>query len=131
MGKSRNNQKNKRVSRKRKSRKRKSHKHRAGITQEEHLRELINLKARANNLPTWDYNNEYDPPDFLRYAEIQNSPGNRAKENIWYCLNNCRQYPSSPGCEANCIQDEIDKVHTPRTKAESLVRKNIYKLKKK
>ena len=111
-------------------------KRQGGVTNEEHLGELMRLQARAHYLPSWDYNNEYDMPDFLRYAEIQNSPGNRVKERLLDCLNNCKRNPGSPGCEAKCIHDEIESIEQRiqyednYSRAKQLMKKNIYKLKK-
>ena len=73
----------------------------------------------------------------MRDADIQNNPDNWAKDNLWCCLNTCRKKPGTPGCEAKCIQNEIDKterqIYSAKHyhKAKRLMKKNIYKLKKK
>lgn len=96
-------------SKKCKRKRRRSRKNKAGVLTFTHLKELKKLKSKANNLPSWNYDSPSDIPDFLRDADIQNNPDNWAKDNLWRCLNTCRKKPGSPGCEAKCIQNEIDK----------------------
>ena len=120
-----------------KKNKHQSRKNKAGVLTFTHLKELKKLKSKAHDLPTWNYDSPSDIPDFLRDADIQNNPDNWAKDNLWRCLNTCRKKPGTPGCDAKCIQNEIDKTerqiysakHYP--KAKRLMKKNIYKLKKK
>ena len=124
-------------SKKYKRKRRRSRKNKAGVLTFTHLKELKKLKSKANNLPSWNYDSPSDIPDFLRDADIQNNPDNWAKDNLWRCLNTCRKKPGTPGCEAKCIQNEIDKterqIYSAKHyhKAKRLMKKNIYKLKKK
>tara|TARA_A100001015_G_scaffold150862_1_gene167258 strand:- start:1640 stop:2125 length:486 start_codon:yes stop_codon:yes gene_type:complete len=121
----------------RSQRRRRSHKNKAGVLTFTHLKELKKLKAKANDLPRWNYDSPSDIPDFLRNAEIQNNPDNWAKDNLWRCLNKCRKKPGTPGCEAKCIQKEIDKTERHKYsakhyhKAKKTMKKYIPKFKEK
>ena len=66
----------------------------AGVNNKDHLRALKDLKNSTNPLAN------------LRYAEIHNSPGQRVKENLEECFENCG---SDSRCKAKCIDDEITK----------------------